>query len=168
MPATDFHVNGPALVQVAFSSGAWTDLGYTEDGVEVEPDLKVEEIMTDQLGNQIPTEVAYMGETATLTARFVTWDTATMDMVEARFASGKVAGAVPEDCIGTLMKQGNKFIGVRYRGSARCGMTAEKFRQFPIAFARGPIPIKAGTRVTRMTVTFFAYPSAGILYTLVS
>lgn len=170
MAATDLHVNGPALVQISNDGSTWVNLGYTEDGVDVELMEHNEDIFTDYSGPQTPHDVAYLGETADIRCSFVSWDESTMMTVESRFRSSasKTVGSITESCIGTLYFAGSKYIGVRYLSSARCGLTTEKYRQFLYATVRGAIGLRAGTRITRMQVSFHAIPRSNVLYTLES
>lgn len=167
MAASDLHVNGPAKVQVNFGS-SWVDLGYTENGVDVRLEELNEDVFSDEFGPSVPADVAYLGETAELVCSFISWDITNMENVEARFRSAKTLGAVPTNCIGTLYFAGTKYFGVRYLASTRCGLTAERYRQFDYAMAPGSISFTVGTRVTRRQITFRAIPRSGVLYTLVS
>ena len=166
MAVSDLHVNGPAKVQANFGS-AWVDLGYTEEGVDVELEEHHEDIHSDEFGPATPVDIAYLGETADLRFSFISWDRTNMDTVESRFRSGKTVGAVDADCTGTLYFAGSKYIGIQYLAAQRCGLVLERYRRFPYAIVSGMISTKVGTRVSRMSVTLHAIPQNEVLYSFV-
>lgn len=163
MASTDLHVNGPAEIQVSFGS-AYVGLGYSEDGVQVDPREHQEPIYSDHLGPMIPADIQYLGESALIRATLIQYDRSNMETLESRFRSGKTAGTVPQSCIGTLYFAASKYIGVQYGSTARCGLSAEKYKQFPYATVQDVMSFRVGTRVTRITVTFFAIARDGLLY----
>ncbi len=177
MASTDLHVNGPAFIQVAFG-GNFQDLGVTVDGPDVEQDGNYEDVIGDDAGPFVPTDVQYFGEVATIRTEMIRWDDSVMRSVEGRIL-GQAPGPVgpPRSGvhflrdIGTLLIAGGQFMALQYTSAARTGLPKEPFRQFLCVYPLGVISYKPATRVTRKTITWRAIPlepnTGGKLYNIV-
>lgn len=163
MALTDFHVNGPAAIQVALSGSSYTPLGYTEDGVDISIRIFHEDINTDYYGPQQANDVQYMGSEATISLPMIVWDTSTMNSLLGQ-NRGLTQGRPALANIGTLMYTGQKHVGLRITASQRSGLVAEQGFEFPYSFLVNEVPLKVGTRVTRMRLNFRSLAINGELY----
>ena len=163
MAYTDLHVNGPARVNVALTGGAYSNFGFTEDGVEITPTIYHEDVPTDDYGPSMPGDVQFMGAEFKISLPMVRWDLSVMNSVLA-FIRSSTVGAFSSAEIGSLMIAGGKYMGLRIVSSARSGGSTEPTHVFPYAWPVGDIPFKVGTRVTRHRITFRAIYNSGTLF----
>ena len=163
MAHTDLHVNGPALVQVALNGSAYSNLGYTDDGVRATINTYHEDVMTDDYGSSIPGDVQFMGQDANISLPMVRWDAATMASVLGLIRNNS-AGAHLQADIGTLLIAGSKFMGLRIQAIQRTGLTAEPVHTFAYAFPIQSAELSLSTRVSRINLTFRAIAVNGTLY----
>lgn len=112
--AQAFHVNGPAYMYAAVgSNNAWTALGYTEAGVDVEITNHLTPVMCDAAGVEAPADLQRMGRSAVITAPMVAYDHTTLDLIEQR---GGLAGVGSEGTVGELMGTGGAAFGFGWKG----------------------------------------------------
>lgn len=164
MALTDLHVNGPAKVRVALTGGSYTDLGYTEDGVEISPQVFHEDVQSDDYGPAMPADVQFMGAEFRISLPMVRWDATVMNAVLAWLRSGSTFTFGMTD-IGTLMVSNGKYMGLQISGTARSSGTTEPTHTFTYAWPIGDQPLKVGTRVSRHRLTFRAIFVNGVLAT---
>jgi len=164
MAYQDLHVNGPAKVQVALTGSSYSDLGVTEDGVE--PQLRIfhEDVITDDNGPAMATDVQFMGAEARIRLPMIRWDESTMRIVEGAIRSN-TGGTFDATEIGTLLIAGSNYFSLRIQSSQRSGLVLESPITFPYAFPVDSVDFKLGTRVTRKQLVFRAIWYAGTLYT---
>jgi hypothetical protein len=114
--AQAFHVNGPAYMYAAVgANNAWTALGYTEAGVDVEITNAWTPVMCDAAGVELPADLQRMGRSATITAPMVAYDQTTLDLIEKR--GGMSSPAVgSEGTVGELQGTGGYSFGFGWKG----------------------------------------------------
>jgi len=161
----DLHVNGPAIVRISSTlSGAFTRLGVTVDGPDVDTDANFEQVFGDDWGPFMPTDVQYFGEVATIRTEFIRWNETVMNSVEGRIVPTGAGAQVWAD-IGTLVREptrirsGQNYFRLEYESHARTSLPREYARRFHCVYPLGSIAFKPSTRVTRKTVTWFAIPN---------
>ena len=156
--ATQPYYDGPCLIRVGTgSAGALEDLGYTEDGADVDIEGFFENVWGDQGGGPsgVPIDVQYFGELARIRLTLTKWDAAIADKVVPR-VNGATAGtpATP----GTLMFQESKSIRLLLSPTSRP-------LNFPRAFLRGNYQINKGVKHSKIIFEFECHKDgSGVLF----
>ncbi len=138
--AQAFHVNGPAYMYAAVgTNNAWTALGYTEAGVDVEVTSHWTPVMCDAAGVEVPADLQRMGRSAVITAPMVAWDWTTLDAIEKR---GSLAAVGSEGTVGELMGTGASAFGFgRYADGPGVGVRGRDGHER--GDGRGPHPLRS-------------------------
>lgn len=167
MAATDLHVFGPALVNVALDGSTYTALGYSADGVRITLNSYSEDVISDDSGPAVPGDIQWMGQDARIVMDMVRFDKTTMEILKRRLRTSAVSseGLVPAAAVGTLLVTGGLYFGLQIYPNQRTGLTAELPYKFPVCNVEGAIESPVGTRVRRTSLVFRAIPQGGTLYT---
>jgi len=166
MSYQDFHVNGPATIDLLWSGdSAYVNLGITVDGPDVSNRGHFEDVLADDGGPAVPVDVQYFGEDAQIRLDIIRWDETQMRRLESRIA-GKTVGQVRAVDIGTLMYRGLHNFKMRINATARTGLSAENTWIYNVCWAEDVIQFKPSTKVLRKSVIIRAIPdTSGVLYT---
>lgn len=148
------HVNGPALIYVKggpFGSRL-TQLGISEDGVDIEINSHDSPVMTDAAGPALPADVQDMGEDANVRCGLSVYD------YDALVALRKRGNAKAEGVAGSrgrlLGQNGHAFVLVI------ASETDEPWRFFT-TILRGPRHVKPSTKYSVQRLNFYSWALVG-------
>lgn len=152
--ATAIHVNGPCTLSYGAggTAGGLTEIGVTEDGIDVEIVPFVDPIMADSGGPHVPVEHQDFGKIAYIRGRLTIYDSAVLEALQAMNAADGLEEPVPGKLIGANSKY--------FRLVLSSPIAANPYRFFYCTW-NGPLAFKLGTRYTQPMVQFIAVP--GIL-----
>lgn len=141
------YYDGPVLVRTGTgSSSALEDLGYTENGPEIDGEAFWLDVHGDQRGGDAgpPIDVQYIGEIVKVRLVLTRYDTAVLDKVICRLLAG-TAGVTGTP--GTLMFEETKYVRLLLSPTSRP-------RNFVRAILRGVFGINKGTKHSKPTLDF--------------
>jgi hypothetical protein len=147
---------GACLAKVNYGSGL-SNLGYTEDGAQVNPNAYWIDVPGDENGGPEgpPIEVQYLGETVDIRLLFTSWEITAADAIAARLAGG-TAGTPGTP--GTMAFLESKAVRLVL-------LTTNAPFNFPRVLFREPIEINKGTKFSRLLFVGRAYKDgSGVLY----
>lgn len=100
--AESIHVNGPAHIQLGAggTGGGLSDLGYAEDGVDIEFDLFDDDVICDTGGPNVPVDVQDMGKLAYIRFKLVLYDSTVLDTLFIRTAAAAAQEPPPGKLFG--------------------------------------------------------------------
>lgn len=178
------HVNGYATIGVgamdSYVQNAFSELGWTVEGVEIAETAYQEDVYSDRLGGHIPEDVQNFGAEARITLDLIKYDLKVLRDIITREYQGTV-GTTPNEpsLAGDLMMACSKmfacYIKRQYGGTTgdcknpgSLGVssgTPEGNWAFPRCYVVDERSVKVGTKVTRHRLVIRALPNAsGILY----
>ncbi len=130
-------------------SNALEDLGVSRNGVEITDNGYFLDVHTDEDGGDDgpPTDVQFLGQTATIRMELTKYDTAVRAKIDSRMYGG-TSGTV--GTVGTLMQGGSKTFRLLIHS------TSEPYN-FPVVVFREPIEINKGTKFSTLLVIGTAY-----------
>ncbi|MCP4539916.1 MAG: hypothetical protein GY832_22480 [Chloroflexi bacterium] len=155
------HVSGAALVKISQGGGAYQELGYTRNGVDLTFEAFFLDVPGDQNGGDEgpPIEVQYLGEIARVRMELTKFDMAVTQVVHARVANNAAGNpATP----GTLLLA--NAAGVT---SMDLLILTDLFPfHFPVAIPRQPIEENKGTKFETFVCEFECHKeqSTGVLW----
>lgn len=166
MAFTDIHVNGAAVVYISKTGVTPVRLGITDEGVKLRFDVGFEPVMSDDLGSYIPTDMQFMGFLAQISGNFTRYDESLMEEVRARIPALN-PGLMANADIGMLTITSGETYQVYIESSARTSMSSalQKPWRFPTCIPTDPMNLNLGTRYSKGSFGFTAYPNTGTLYT---
>lgn len=152
MAIDGFHINGTALVYVSTGQGNSLEfLGYTTDGVDVEPTHNMAEIMTDVFGNMTPHDMQDMGDTATMQLPMIATDRAVLN---------KVLNRGNKSAFGRLNTPGMPLGSAGYGMSVLITSSLDSSWYFYNCFFRPNARVKLGVRAAPFNLSLLALPLA--------
>lgn len=156
MPWNDRHVNGPAIVQVKFQTGAWQRLCVAQRQINVNPRFMWTPLISDEYGEQVSADEQYDGVVYDVDFVAAGWDNTLVNQLNG-IVRGRTEGQLQAADIGTLAQAGGHLVSFQIEATARTGLQAEPPWQFPACVMKGA-PIGLGTRYSTRQIQFTAYP----------
>lgn len=147
------HVNGPALVYFRLAGkGSMSQLGISENGVDIEITPHDKPVMTDAAGPALPADIQDMGEDATIRMALSAYD---LDALAAIRRRGNAKAEGVSGNRGRLMFANGHFVQLLISSE-----TDEPWRFFT-CILRGPRHVKPSTEYTVQRLNFYAWAAVG-------
>lgn len=154
------HVTaGPTKVQYSLNADHTTlsDLGYTQDGVEITIIPRYQDIQSDDFGGSggVPSDSQFLGATADVRAQLVKFNDTNVQKMTSFYCAGS-AGVLPQ--FGTFIKQPTPWTGASTTINGLYGklylLAKHETISFAVAFVRQAIQTNKGTRFSQFNLGF--------------
>lgn len=154
------HVNGPALISIGAggTGGGLTELGLSEDGVDLEFELFFDDVIADSGGPHVPVDVQDFGKLAMISAKLVVYDSTVLEGLITLAAAAPAQEPEP----GKLLLANGKLNRVVIASPDE----ANPWRFFYCHLVSPLALPKIGSRRTMPTCRFRALPGTGVANTM--
>jgi hypothetical protein len=146
-------VNGPALISIGAqgTSGSLSELGYAEDGVDIEIEYGDEPVFADSGGTKVPVDFQTMGKMARISFGLTVYDSDVLDSILLHGATGPGLEPAP----GLLLGANSKMFRVCIAGPL------DLPHRFFFCKLDGSVRDKLGTKRRKPMVPILAIPGVG-------
>lgn len=163
MAYTDIHVSGPAVISISKTGSTPVRWGVCDEAVQVRLITFFEDVLADDLGPSLPVDRQYLGQIAMINGRFSRYDESLMEEVRARVPI-LTPGQIDNEDIGMLTITGGETFEVYIEGFQRTQTAAQAPWRFPTCIPDAEMALNLGTKFSKASWGFTAYPNSGTLY----
>src|SRR4051794_22790164 len=99
------HVNGAATIALAKADNVLHDVGFSEDGVDIDHDMQWDDVFVDVTGSKVPVDTQYF-----LKQCFISFDLVMYENGRFNEMLGQISGSDNEPNHGLMGQAGQLFI----------------------------------------------------------